>query len=151
ASPPRAAGRSAPTPSSRRAPPRPAVPQPAAGVDDADSLPPEVEDVLFAEPAPPRSAPARQPVAIPFGQPTQSPARDTTGPARTANSRQARETMRPASGDERAAEIDGRTITQQILELLEQNGLAAVSQLRIEVHNRVVVVAGEVPSSYEKQ
>ena len=51
----------------------------------------------------------------------------------------------------RADEIDSRTISQQIMEHLEQYNLLATCQLRLEVHNGVVVALGEVPGAYEKQ
>lgn len=50
-----------------------------------------------------------------------------------------------------AANDDSQSLSQQIMEHLEKHKIAAVSQLRIEVHEGVVVVAGEVPSAYEKQ
>ncbi|MBI3863637.1 MAG: BON domain-containing protein [Planctomycetia bacterium] len=42
------------------------------------------------------------------------------------------------------------SLAEQILEHLEQSNVAAVSRLRIEVKNGDVVVAGEVPSSHER-
>jgi hypothetical protein len=49
------------------------------------------------------------------------------------------------------APIDGRPLSQQIAEHLEKYNIASVSQLRIEVHGGIVIVVGEVPTSYEKQ
>src|SRR5579872_201629 len=50
-----------------------------------------------------------------------------------------------------AAQFDGRALSEQIMEQLQKYNLASSCQLRIEVHNGVVVVAGEVPSAYEMQ
>ncbi len=47
--------------------------------------------------------------------------------------------------------LDERSLSRQILEELEKYNLPAVTQLRIEVEGGVVIIAGEVPSSYEKQ
>jgi hypothetical protein len=53
--------------------------------------------------------------------------------------------------DEPVAAIDPQSVSQQIIEHLEKYKIAAVSRLRIEVHDGVVVVAGEVPTAYERQ
>jgi hypothetical protein len=92
----------------------------------------------------------RRPVAIPFGAQANSPV-ESASPAPTR--RPANNPAAPARGgdDNLAGEIDPRTITQQILEHLEQYKLLATCQLRIEVHNRVVVAVGDVPGPYEKQ
>jgi hypothetical protein len=50
-----------------------------------------------------------------------------------------------------AAPIDPQSVSQQIMEHLEKHKIAAVSRLRIEVHDGVVVIAGEVPTAYERQ
>src|SRR5262245_48218964 len=136
---PRGAGRGSPPTGVRRAPQRSAATQAAARANSADDLPPGVADVLFDDPPTPRIAPTRRPVAGSFRQPAPAPAEDTIGPARSTNSRRTPAVNRPSNLGEPAEEIGGRTITRQILDLLEQNGLAAVSQLRIEVHNGVVV------------
>jgi hypothetical protein len=145
ASPARSAGRAVPATAVRRnlqrPAPRPLAPHPAG----ANELPPGVEEVLFAQPPPLRSTAARKPVAIPLGARAQASAGGAAAPAGPAR---AAATNRQANDTDDAG---GQTITQQILDLLEQNGLAANSQLRIEVHNGVVVVAGEVPTPYEKQ
>ena len=54
-------------------------------------------------------------------------------------------------GEQPGARVDPRPLSQQIMEYLEKYKIAASSQLRIEVHDGIVVVAGEVPSAYEKQ
>jgi hypothetical protein len=122
-------------------------------LSDAGELPPGVEDVLFSVSVPAQPAPARQPVAIPFRQHTQAPVDDAFEPASPAKGHRTPTTIQPANDvyQEPVEEFDGQTITQQVLDLLEKHKLAAVSRLRIEVHNGVVVVAGEVPSLYEKQ
>ena len=50
-----------------------------------------------------------------------------------------------------APALDPQSVSQQIIEQLEKHNIATNSQLRIEVHDRVVVVAGEVPTAYERQ
>jgi hypothetical protein len=146
AAPPHSAGQGPPLPSIRRQPVRPAAPAPIVRPGSANDLPPGVEEILFANPPSTRSTPARQPVAIPFGTRAQASAGVAAERARTAaTSRQ------PHNSDEPPEETSGPTVTQQILDLLDQNGLATNSQLRIEVHKGVVVVAGEVPTPYEKQ
>lgn len=57
----------------------------------------------------------------------------------------------PPPAEVPVAPVDGQFITRQIMEQLEKHKIATVSQLRIEVHNGVVIVAGEVPTPYEKQ
>jgi hypothetical protein len=57
----------------------------------------------------------------------------------------------PAPVEQPVSAIDGQFITRRIMEQLEKHKTPAVSQLRIEVHNGVVIVAGEVPTPYEKQ
>ena len=118
---------------------------------DPDELPAGVEDVLFAESPPPRIAGARGSAATPLRQPARTLTEDVTGPARSANGRRRAPTTRPANVEEAADQVDGQTIARQILEHLERHGISASSQLRMEVHNGVVVVAGEVPTPYEKQ
>ncbi len=59
--------------------------------------------------------------------------------------------LTPITNASPAGEYDCRTISQQILDQLEQYNLLATCQLRIEVHNGVVVALGEVPGAYEKQ
>jgi hypothetical protein len=58
---------------------------------------------------------------------------------------------RPRPHDEPVAAIDPQSVSQKIMEHLEKHKIAAVSRLRIEVHDGVVVVAGEVPTAYERQ
>jgi hypothetical protein len=53
--------------------------------------------------------------------------------------------------EEPVAALDPQSVSQQIMEQLEKYNIAASSRLRIEVHDGVVVVAGEVPSAYERQ
>jgi hypothetical protein len=147
---PSRAGQRMPPPSIDRKPIRTAPPAPVHPAG-ANELPPEVEEVLFANAAPPRVTSSREPVAVPFNTRNQSSAGNAKEPARGAARGRTTATDRQTNTDEPAEETSGRSITRQILDLLEQNGLAGNSQLRIEVHNGVVVVAGEVPTPYEKQ
>jgi hypothetical protein len=59
--------------------------------------------------------------------------------------------IRKKFADESSPASVGGPISRQIIEFLEKQNLFAVSQLRIEVHNGVVVVTGDVSSVYEKQ
>src|SRR5262245_51695892 len=103
ASPPHSVGQGAPPTSMRHKPVRTAAPAPTVRPAGANELPPEVEEVLFADPPPPRSSPSRQPVAIPFNTRNRSSAGNATERGRTvvhgrtaATDRQANNVEEPA-------------------------------------------------------
>jgi hypothetical protein len=141
----------------RSAIPRPGVPADFADMlsslpdADRDQLPAGVEEVLFADPPPARIPAARGSAVSPPHRPAPGFAAGAVGRSRSAVQVRKPATDRPATVEEYGDEIDGETITRQILEHLETHGLTTSSQLRIEVHKGVVVVAGEVPTPYEKQ
>src|SRR5262249_19571685 len=118
-------------PAHRQAPsaaPPPPVARQSAPASESDPFDALIEADFNASSAD-RRARAPQPVAIPFPQSPQT----SSGAAAEHQS------------------VDHGSLSRQIMQRLEKYNLSAVSQLRIEVHGGVVVVAGEVPSTYERQ
>lgn len=155
---------------SRPAPARPSPPEPGSGSRSGSSIPRYPTDAIDRSAAPARSRRelAVEPPANRFGKsedeiadflssdeevtPPEMTHRPPGSPGRRPGAHSPAARSSAAVGpDSHSNTADSGPLAQRILDELEKYSIAAVTQLRIAVHDGAVTIMGDVPGDYEKK